>query len=339
MIVCGMTTGGFILEQIAGNNPNDWQKAMGVIGAIVSGNAQKTIFFDPLQELVDLCTTWLLTAEAKERFALIFFTFLSGACTFMINYGLSSFGAEIFMIAILGASGPPGWIALAFALFFALMNALLVLSGTLSSIQKLKPGESVIQIMAQQFLKRTVLTLCVAAVVIWGLVMTFYPGADEVAAKFGGYIVAGLLLLGAMWSEGYYAFKKIMDTWRAGWKNLPPLTFLGVWDKFCAVANAITVVFMGIEGGKRAADAMTISGGSDGHAAVQGLAGIGAGFISYAYTIEESSDDERTVKEKKSVAVASPIKTQFDLFIGKSAATTADTKNSNNNNDQMVCAF
>ncbi|HLF67360.1 MAG TPA: hypothetical protein VI522_07050 [Gammaproteobacteria bacterium] len=336
MVICGMTTGGFILEQVAGNNTQDWHKAVAILGTIFNANAQKTIFFDPMKKLVDLLTVWILTAHASDHYALIVVTFLSGVCSFLINYGLSSFGAELFMIAILGASGPPGWVALAFALFFGLMNALLVLSGTLSTISEMPKGGNAINIMMHQFFKHVVLSLIVGAVVIWGLLMNFYPGADEVAKKFGGLIVAGLLLLGALWTEAYFAYKKLMHTWQAGYKNLPKYTLWDVWDKFCAIANAVTQAFYGVEGGERAAGAMNASDGSA--QAIQTFAGMGAGLISYAYTVEDPNNNtsqeemnkapekDKKIEQKSAPASShgkcnSLIADQFKLFIAKPASS------------------
>jgi hypothetical protein len=298
MFICGMTTGGFILVQMAGENPDPawWQNMVAFIGAIISGNAQKSIFLGTLVEawgILSAMSFWQFITSGHHMIA-----FISTICSGFINYAVASFGAEIFIIFVLGiSSGPPGWLMLAFAIFFGLMNALLVFSGRIIDLKNNdnKPNSKIM------------VFICAIVAALTGLIMTFYPGVDELTKTFEAwglsstkikeataYGTALTILACTLIIEGLYAYKKIIHLHihhsQIAAPELPEKTSYekktGLWNKTCEILNAGTVFFIAAQGGKLFAETcgITVSWAIELLKYVGGALGT---LISYSYTIPE----------------------------------------------------
>lgn len=300
MVVCGMTTGGFVYG-LAGS------EALGWTFSIISGNAQKSIFLAPLTD------GWKILCQMKLHEFLtwdFFFVVISTLGSGLINFALASTGAEIFIISVLGiAAGPPGWLMLAFAIFFGVMNALLVFNSKMIDLNAKKTSTTY------------TLFLKVAAFVIsmTGLIMTFYPGVNELKSLFstdtlkgtdGPTVLAWFVLTCTLWIEGCFAYKKITHLMTES--HMPDFSasktlfdkICVIFNKICDILNACSVFFIAAEGGKIFAEECGVEEKGAEQDAIIYVAGTLGTVISYAYTMPSPKEEESTQEEQKEQPIA-----------------------------------
>ncbi len=174
--------------------------AFAIPGAFLSGYAQKGIYQESLEGLVEMIMDGTYARIARENPKLFAFATLSALCSFLVNFGLGLVGMSVFL-----ASGGAPVIILAF--LFAIANAFLVYYTALDQINK----KDQFHFSAMKPSLLNTLTIIFGVIASFGLIMLFFPGAAAVTKKLShdaGIAVFSVLLFFAALTEAFYSWVK-----------------------------------------------------------------------------------------------------------------------------------
>ncbi|MGA2654728.1 MAG: hypothetical protein ABSF18_01960 [Gammaproteobacteria bacterium] len=266
MVTTGLTNAGFIILLFTGaaslsavtmGTPLILGIVCAILGAFISGYAQKAIYKDSLEKFVEMIMDGTYLKIARENPGLFWLATFCAACSFSLNLGLGLMGMGVFF-----ASGGAPVIIL--SLLFALANALLVYY---TALYQIHINKNLTLSHIKDFFKKnliSILTVIFGLVASFGLIMLLFPGATEITGKLDQWakIAFIVLLTFASLTEIFYSWvkshhlaiiiSKAFEKPASIWNNLK--------DIFIVLINALINSAPGAEGGIELAEQNNIKG-------------------------------------------------------------------------------